>query len=518
MKFTQVALLCVFATMLALTTSSSFGLSVNDVEIDRSLRTAGGRLQFLTGRLGVVHDELEYVHSLHELLELKGNEEFRFARREVDSLGYQHVHFQQYIRGIEVDGGELAIHYDANDKQVFALSISVLADDRSAAFNQPPSISVHPEQLIRDTAPVREFHFIGKPELVYLLHEDEAFAAIRALVSYSGDHPVQLKSNLYASVHTGEHIVEFPLFYPALNRTVYNTNHTDELPGTMVRKEGQSATSDATVNAAYDNAGVCYNFYKTKFNRDSYDGKGAGMVSTVHYEVDFNNAFWNGEQMVYGDGDGVVFSDLASDLSVVCHELTHAVVQYTAGLRYFRESGALNEGFADIMGSSADIFNHTNCIFENQWQIGYECYAEGALRYMNNPTQDGVSYDYYPERFTGIADNGGVHLNSGIANLAYVLLAQGGVHPRQKTTFWVQGVGLAKAEQIFYGALTNYMLRTSDFLGTRFATELSADKLGYSKAEIQSVSKAWAAVGVGAPPKAPSPPAPSPPAPTPKRI
>lgn len=449
------------------------------------------------------------------------------TRREVDMRGNVHVHFQQFIRGIEVDGGEMAVHYDPTTKQVFALSLSLLADNPLASYTERPRVTKSPERLVRDSVPFsHEFEILGKPEQVFLLHEDQGFAALRAKISYSRPQDsIQLKSFVYTSLHSGQHIVELPLFFPALNRTIYNTNHTDELPGKLARKEGGAPTNDESVNDAYDNAGVCYNFYKTKFNRDSYDGKGGPMISTVHYEVDYNNAFWNGEQMVYGDGDGVVFTNLAQDLSVVCHELTHAVVQYTAGLRYFKESGALNEAFADIMGASADIFNHTNCIFENQWQIGYECYADGALRYMNNPTQDGASYDYYPERYTGILDNGGVHLNSGIGNLAYVLAAQGGVHPRQKTVFWVQGLGLAKAEQIFYGALTQYMLRTSDFLGTRFATELAAEKL-YTKQEVLSVSKAWAAVGVGAEPSTPAPPPPpttpppppAPPAFSPKRF
>jgi Zn-dependent metalloprotease len=491
--------------------------------IERVLRSSNGRLQFLSGQLGELghHDNnvLQYVHSLHELLELSGSERFRITRQEIDAAGHTHVHLQQYIGDIEVDGGEVAVHYDRQHR-VFALSISVLAADAAASYMQPAHVDVTTvaarQQLIRSTAPISDdFEFVHDPEVVYLVHDDYGHAAVRAWVRYTNAHVANLpvKSAWYSSVHSAKHIVEFPLYFHALNRTIFTANHTDTLPGQVVRTEGQSATNDAAVNAAYDNAGVCYRFYKEKFNRDSYDGKGGDMISTVHYDVDYNNAFWNGEQMVYGDGDGVRFTNMAMDLTVVCHELTHAVVQYSAGLRYWKESGALNEAFADMMGASADIFNHTACMFEQQWTIGYTCCSNGGMRYLNNPTQDGRSYDYYPERYMGFGDNGGVHTNSGIANLAYVLTVQGGVHPRQKTRFWVQGLGLAKAEQVFYSALTNYMLRTTDFLGTRFATELAAEKL-YSSTEARTLSNAWAAVGVGAPPKA-SPP-PPPPAPKPQ--
>ena len=278
------------------------GVAAPSVVIERSLRDAGGRLQFLVGELGLVHDELEYVHSLHTLLELQGTERFEFRRREIDMRGNVHVHFQQFIRGIEVDGGELAVHYEPSTRRVFALSISVLADDPKASYNQRihrALLDKSGAELVRESAPpVPAFEILGKPEKVFLLHEGHGHAAVRALVSYSRHDQVQLKSHLYTSLHTGQHIVEFPLFFPALNRTIYNTNQTDELPSLVVRTEGQGYTSDAAVNDAYDNAGVCYNFYKTKFNRDSYDGNGAAMISTVHYEVDYNNAFWNGEQVL----------------------------------------------------------------------------------------------------------------------------------------------------------------------------------------------------------------------------
>jgi len=281
----------------------------------------------------------------------------------------------------------------------------------------------------------------------------------------------------------------------ARNREVYSANNKQSLPGTLARKEGGAVVNDQSVNQAYDNSGTCYEFYKNSFNRDSIDGKGRKLSSTVHYAVSYNNAFWDGTQMVYGDGDGVVFSDFAGDLSVVCHELTHAVVSYSANLRYQGESGALNEAMADIMGASSTVYK-AGGIGPNTWHIGHDCYLEGvALRYMDNPILDDASYDWYPTRYKGSADNGGVHWNSGIANLAYVLMVQGGVHPQQKSTNWVEEIGISQAQQIFYTALTQYMTQTTTFAGARAATETAAKTLFGVTAE-QSVSGAWEAVGV----------------------
>jgi len=268
------------------------------------------------------------------------------------------------------------------------------------------------------------------------------------------------------------------------------------LPGNLKRSEGQNPTSDLDVNQAYDNSGDCYNFYKNVFDRDSIDGKGKTLFSVVHYGIKYNNAFWDGSRMVYGDGDGVVFSDFAGDLSVVCHELTHAVTSYTADLRYEGESGALNEAMSDIMGAASTVYRDNEGITKNTWHIGAECYLAGtALRYMDNPILDGASFDWYPTRYKGTQDNGGVHWNSGIANLAFVLMVQGGVHPQQMSTNWVEEIGIEQSQQIFYSALTNYMTETTTFSGGRAATETAAKVLFGVDAE-QTVSDAWNSVGV----------------------
>ncbi|MFL6291331.1 MAG: M4 family metallopeptidase [Thermoanaerobaculia bacterium] len=179
--------------------------------------------------------------------------------------------------------------------------------------------------------------------------------------------------------------------------------------------------------AAHDYAGSTYDYYAARYGRDSLNNAGMTLISTVHYG-EVNNAGWTGSQMVYGDGDGSTFGPFSYGLDVVAHELTHGVTQYTSNLTYLGESGALNEAMSDIFGAATEAYFRG--LSSNTWKVGEDIYTPGtpgdALRYMNNPTLDGASRDYYPSRYTGSADNGGVHWNSGIANLAFYLIVQGG--------------------------------------------------------------------------------------------
>ncbi|CAM4068534.1 neutral protease NprB [Bacillus luti] len=264
--------------------------------------------------------------------------------------------------------------------------------------------------------------------------------------------------------------------------------------GVEVESKNKFFDDKAAVDA-HVNAGKVYDYYKKTFNRNSFDDKGAKLISSVHVGENWNNAAWNGIQMMYGDGDGTTFIPLSAGLDVIGHELTHAVTEHTANLVYQNESGALNESLSDIMGVMVE---------KKSWDLGADIYTPGkpgdALRSLKdpasipNPLKPGEGYpDHYNKRYTGTADNGGVHINSSINNKAAYLVSDGGEHYGVKVT----GVGREATEKIYYRALTKYLTANSDFKMMRQAALQSAEDLyGKNSKAVQAVTKAYDAVGV----------------------
>ncbi|WP_422420574.1 M4 family metallopeptidase [Pseudomonas sp. GZD-222] len=230
------------------------------------------------------------------------------------------------------------------------------------------------------------------------------------------------------------------------NRLVYSANGTAELPGKLVRSEGQGETTDVAVNEAYHGAGATYDFYDELFGRNSLDDNGMSLVSTVHvaewnyrdqrYEP-LDNAFWNGEQMAYGDGDGLWSQRFTGSLEVIAHELTHGVQAFTSNLTYYGQSGALNEHFADVLGILVRQWKNAETAESANWVIGAEVLVPAATRrgirdmefpgsaykddpYIGSDQQVGHMSHYKDTD----EDNGGVHYNSGIPNKAFVLVAK----------------------------------------------------------------------------------------------
>lgn len=266
----------------------------------------------------------------------------------------------------------------------------------------------------------------------------------------------------------------------------YTASNRQSIPGTLLTDADNVWNDPAGVDAhAY--AAKTYDYYKSKFGRNSIDGRGLQLRSTVHYGSRYNNAFWNGSQMTYGDGDGSTFIAFSGDPDVVGHELTHGVTEYTSNLEYYGESGALNEAFSDVIG---------NDIQRKNWLVGDDIYtpniAGDALRSMSNPTLYDQP-DHYSDLYTGSSDNGGVHTNSGIINKAYYLLAQGGTFHGVA----VNGIGRDAAVQIYYSAFTNYLTSSSDFSNARAAVIQAANDLyGANSAQATAAAKSFDAVGV----------------------
>ncbi|GLW09523.1 metalloprotease [Microtetraspora sp. NBRC 13810] len=291
---------------------------------------------------------------------------------------------------------------------------------------------------------------------------------------------------------------------PGKVRSIYDVEHGGyyDLPGRKVRAEGDADTADAAVNEAYANSGVTYDFFREVFQRDGIDGRGMEMVSSVHYDIDYDNAAWTGLQMIYGDGSGTVFrkGSLTRALDVVGHELTHGITQYTAQLVYNRQSGALNESFSDVFGSLVKQYSLRQTADQADWLIGDGMLGSSlqgvALRSMKAPgtawTVPGGGKDNQPGHMDDYADlpdhedNGGVHINSGIPNHAFYLAATA-----------MGGHAWERAGRIWYETLTRRLHARATFAEAAEATVAEAGRLfGADGEERKHVRAAWQQVGV----------------------
>ncbi|MDX6252594.1 MAG: hypothetical protein QOF10_5954 [Kribbellaceae bacterium] len=301
-----------------------------------------------------------------------------------------------------------------------------------------------------------------------------------------------------------------------LTRGVHDAEHETALPGRLVRSEGGNPSSDDAINEAYDGTGATWTMFSECFGRDSVDGAGLPLISTVHYDRDYANAFWDGAQMVFGDGDGVIFRGFTGSIDVTGHELTHGVTQYTANLVYEGQSGALNESISDVFGSLAKQHHLGQSSADADWLIGAGIFQPGvqgvALRSLAAP---GTAYDDprlgrdpQPSHMSSYVqttdDNGGVHLNSGIPNHAFYLVATA-----------LGGNAYEAPGQIWYATITSGSLpESAGFADFARATQSAAETLyGPTSPELTAVTTAWQQVGVLPSVTQPPQPPPQPPQP-----
>ena len=280
-------------------------------------------------------------------------------------------------------------------------------------------------------------------------------------------------------------------------REVYDARHRgpSALPGRLVRSERERPVRDQSVNEAYVNAGHTYAFYRTVFGRNSLDDRAMVLRSSVHLSRKLNNAFWDGSQMVYGDGDGEIFVHLPRPLEVVAHELTHGVIAHTSGLVYRGEAGALNESFADVMGSLVKQWHHRQTARRADWLIGRQMMGS-ALRARALRTLTGrkafegdplLGTDPQPKHYRDrirIPDpDVAAHLNSGIPNHAFHLVA---TH--------LGGYAWNHAGAIWYEAMTTLPSRSNFATAAGRTIAIARRRFGSRVAAV--VERAWREVGV----------------------
>jgi Zn-dependent metalloprotease len=290
-----------------------------------------------------------------------------------------------------------------------------------------------------------------------------------------------------------------PTLPEASSRVVHSANNTETLPGEFARGDGDPPVDDLAVDEAFDSSGQVLDLFQSQFGRRSIDGRGGTVSITVHYGRDYDNAFWDGSQLVFGDGDGQIFERFTKPMDVMAHEFTHGVTQFTVGLAYQDQPGALNESISDVFASMAKQRMLDQSAAEADWLIAEGLFKPGinakALRSMREP---GTAYDdpqigrdlqvgSMADYVHTYDDSGGVHINSGIPNRAFTLAA-----------LEIGGASWEKAGQVWYDTLVNGQLSSqAGFESFAQATVSSAGRLFTNDPSIaEKIRSAWVEVGV----------------------
>lgn len=466
-----------------------------------------------------------FLESYQKDFQIKGDvqEHFKLLEEvENEETNTRHYRLQEMYNGIPIYGYQQTVHVDEDGNVTSFLGQFVpnvkenKKLSRKAKLNEEKALKKALADLEDEVGEVEEFEVEPQPEQYIYVHDGETYLAYA--IEFNFLEPEPGRWMYFVDAHTGDIINKYNTIDTVTGTGVgvlgdeksfettrqsstsyvmrdttrgsgietYTARNATSLPGTLMSDSDNHWTDGAAVDAhAY--AQRTYDYFRDAHGRNSFDGNGAKIRSTVHYSRNYNNAFWNGSQMVYGDGDGRTFISLSGGLDVVAHELTHAVTERTAGLIYQNESGALNESMSDIFGAMVD---------DDDWQMGEDIYTPGtpgdALRSLEDPTLYGDP-DHYSKRYTGSQDNGGVHINSGINNKAAYLLAEGGTH----YGVTVQGIGRTDTAKIYYHALTYYLTPYSNFSAMRRAAiQAATDLFGANSDQVRSVIAAYDAVGV----------------------
>ena len=495
-----------------------------------------GQHELSTGVAPVAIDRaVAHLEQSRELLGLGTSDELRVRDVLIESGGAEHVRFDRSVQGLRVIGGDFITHSDGLDSMG---EISATLTDSLDKLDLVPGLaSSKAVQLARFA--VKGARSTGAVDLVINAHERAPALAWEVMVygEQADGTPIEAHviidaqngavQDTWDDIHTanatgtGKTLYSGNITYTTNSistgfelrdlsrgvgfRTTNMKNKTSGSGTTFTDSDnvwGNNSTSDTVTVGADAHYGhmLTFDYYKNVHGRNGIDNAGNSGYSRVHYSRNYNNAFWSDSCfcMTYGDGDGSVLSPLVS-IDVAGHEMSHGVTSRTAGLIYSGESGGLNEGTSDILGSMVEYYAG-NATRPPDYLIGEDVYTPAtsgdALRYMHKPSTDGHSADCW----SSSVGNLDVHYSSGVANHFFYLLAEGsGASPSSPTCNGssVTGIGRSAAERIWYRALTVYMTSSTKYSAARTATlNAASDLFGATSSQRNAVAAAWSAVNV----------------------
>lgn len=470
---------------------------------------------------------------------------------EKDELGFTHTRYRQYVNGVPVQGTMVITH--AKDGVVEAVNGDYFVNFQSA-YSRAAVISKEAalqaalgkmnaksymwenkamEASIRQATQQPDFSYEPKGELVIVHKENADYSAANMVLAYRFDIFAEepfARQNIFVDAVTGEVVATETLLHSAdetgTANTLYSGTRTisssksgsnysllETGRGTGIETKKWPSKASITNSSANWNitntdrygldahwgAEMSYDYYNTVHKRNSLDGNGIKLLSYIH-NSDPMNAYWTGDYMLYGDGNGNDVKAFAA-LDVCGHELTHGVITHSANLTYSNESGALNEGFADIFGTCVEAFARPGAN-EHNWVMGTDFTTNlNWQRSLKDPGAHKKPDTYKGTNWaTGTADNGGVHTNSGPIGHWFYLLSEGGTGTNDKgDAFDVKAITIAKAEKIAFRALTTYMTQSTNYSGARTAAiKAATDLYGACSPEVIATTNAFYAIGVGA--------------------
>jgi Zn-dependent metalloprotease len=490
-------------------------------------------------------------------LGLTANDKLELVKKEEDNKGFTHYRYQQYFNGIEVYGAQYLIHENESSvimangnlvkgfKAINALNIKEnVAVEKAINFIGAEKYrwqNTNEEQLLKKIKNDNNATYFPTATLVLF---DKYFTQIASnytlayKVEVYAEKPL-IKKDVFIDAQTGDVLHSINKIHTTEVTGLANTKYAgaqsiqvDSLSSSsyrlreyargggietynMLQGTNYGAAVDFTdtdniwsnVNSQQDEAAtdahwaaeMTFDYFFNEHGRNSYDNAGSILLSYVHYDANYSNAFWDGVRMTYGDGDGTTYTALTS-LDVGGHEISHGVTEYSANLVYQNESGALNESFSDIFGTAIEFFADPA---NGDWFIGEDFDVSGnGFRSMSDPNSVGDPDTYLGNNweFTAI-DNGGVHTNSSVQNYWFYLLSAGGSGTNDNgDAYNITGLGIDTAAAIAYRNLTVYLTQSSEYEDARIGAIQSAEDLyGPCSNAVIETSKAWAAVGVGFP-------------------